>query len=457
MFVSSIISFNTYDAISKPNNVERDDSLELFKHSTTIGVIGLGFVGLPLSIKLVEKGFKVIGIDIDTKKIHNLINGISHIPDVSDDQLFAAVNSQCFKPSDDYQYIKEMDTIIICVPTPLSSFRTPDLSCVTEATNNISSFLCKNQMVILESSTYPGTTREVILPILEKSGLKVGEDFSLAYSPERIDPGNENFSIDEIPKIVSGITSICCSRISNLYKNIYKNVITVSSTETAEITKLLENTYRFINISFINEFAQICDNLGINVWEVIDAASTKPYGFTPFYPGPGIGGHCIPIDPLYLQWKISHYEMTSSFIKVADTINQSMPQYIIERLNKILPPQKPLNKAKILLYGMTYKKDVGDIRDSKSIDLFRELVKLGTDVYYHDPYVPSIKINEKNYYSSPLKPLTLEKMDCVLLLTDHTSIPLNMILDYSSRVFDAKNIVKSDRGKAIIFRLGGGV
>jgi len=420
----------------------------------TVTIIGLGFVGLPLAIKLVEKNLNVIGIDVDKRKISQLLNGESYIPDISSSQLQGAFKSKQFSVSSDYRNITTTNAVIICVPTPLTTHQTPDLSYVTAAANSITPYLQENQLVVLESSTYPGTTREVRLPILENSGKKVGENIYLGYSPERIDPGNQTIPIDEVPKIISGITSGCLEKMLDLYKMIYINVVPVSSTETAEITKLLENTYRFINISFINEFATICDSLGVDVWEVIDAAKTKPYGFTAFYPGPGIGGHCIPVDPFYLQWKISNYEMSSLFITAASTINKTILQHIIAKIKEIL--QKPMNESSILLYGMTYKKDISDIRDSQSVELFKCLLDINRSVLYHDPYVSTIKIDSKIFNSTPLTQETLGQVDCVVILTDHSEIPLDTILEHSFLVFDTRNVVKDQKGNATIIKLGGG-
>lgn len=420
----------------------------------TVTIIGLGFVGLPLAIKLVEKNLNVMGIDVDKRKISQLSNGESYIPDISSSQLQDALKSNKFYVSSDYSNITTSNAVIICVPTPLTTHQTPDLSYVTAAANSITPYLQEDQLVVLESSTYPGTTREVILPILEKSGKKVGKDMYLGYSPERIDPGNKTIPIDEVPKIVSGITSGCLEKMLNLYKLIYRNVVSVSSPETAEITKLLENTYRFINISFINEFATICDNLSVDVWEVIDAAKTKPYGFTAFYPGPGIGGHCIPVDPFYLQWKISNYEMSSLFITAASTVNKTILQHIKAKIKENI--KKPMNESSILLYGMTYKKDISDIRDSQSVELFKCLLDTNKSVLYHDPYVPTLKIDGKTYNSTALTQETLGQVDCVVILTDHTNIPLDTILEHSSLVFDTRNVVKDRTGNATIIKLGGG-
>ena len=421
--------------------------------SKQIAVIGLGFVGLPLSIALTEKGFKVVGIDVNQQKIKQLQAGESYIPDISNDQIKNAIGKKIFFASNDYDHIKSADVILICVPTPLSDHRTPDLTYVIDVAYRISPVLQKDQIIVLESSTYPGTTREVLLPILEKSGLRAGSDFHLGYSPERIDPGTKMMEMEETPKIVSGLSSICLDKVTEIYRKIYKNIVPVSSLETAEITKLLENTFRFINISFINEFAKICDEMGIDVWETIDAASTKPYGYTPFYPGPGIGGHCIPIDPLYLQWKISNYEMSSSFIKAADEINENIPAYIANRIQDLPFGNK---SPKILLYGVTYKKDVNDIRDSKAVEIFTQLMQRGIDVRYHDPFVSKIEIKNKTIVSTPLTPKVLDEMDCIVILTDHSNMPLEMILEHSSLVFDTRNAVRGKNGKAKVIKLGGG-
>ena len=421
--------------------------------SKQIAVIGLGFVGLPLSIALTEKGFKVVGIDLNQQKIKQLQAGESYIPDISNDQIKNAIGKKIFFATNDYDHIKSAEVILICVPTPLSGHRTPDLTYVIDVAYRISPVLQKDQIIVLESSTYPGTTREVLLPILEKSGLRAGSDFHLGYSPERIDPGTKKMEMEETPKVISGFSPFCLDKVTEFYSKIYKNVVPVSSLETAEITKLLENTFRFINISFINEFAKICDEMGIDVWETIDAASTKPYGYTPFYPGPGIGGHCIPIDPLYLQWKISNYEMSSSFIKAADEINENIPAYIVNRIQDLPFGNK---SPKILLYGVTYKKDVNDIRDSKAVEIFTQLMQRGFDVRYHDPFVPKMEIKNKKIVSTPLTPKTLDEMDCIVILTDHSNMPLEMILEHSSLIFDTRNAVRGKNGKAKVIKLGGG-
>lgn len=421
-----------------------------------IAVIGQGFVGLPLSITLVEKGFHVTGVDLDESKIASLNNARSYIGDIDNNRLRKAIESGRFKATTNFDEIAEVDTIIICVPTPLTKQHEPDLRFIVNAGEEIQRRLQKGQLVILESSTYPGTTKEVLLPILEKSGLKVGTDFFLANSPERIDPGNDKYKVDEIPKVVGGTTDACKNKTISLYNKIYQQVVPVSSTEAAELTKLLENTFRFINISFINEMAILSDRLNTNIWEVIEAAATKPYGFTPYYPGPGIGGHCIPVDPLYLQWKLNQINTSSEFIKISESTNQKMVDYIVLRIEKLVEETKPINNANILIYGLTYKKDVADTRDSPALVIFENLLQKGANVQYHDPYVPSIKIGNGQYTSIELTESTLSNMDCIVILTDHSLLPLEKIVKNATLIFDTRNVIKTNVGKAKVFKLGEG-
>ncbi len=421
-----------------------------------IAVIGQGYVGLPLSIMLVEKGYNVIGIDVDEAKINSLNNSKSYIGDVTDNQLQKANLSNRYKATTNFDVLSEVNTIIICVPTPLTPEHNPDLRFIINAGEAIQTRLKKGQLVILESSTYPGTTKEVLLPILKKSGLKVGSDFYLANSPERIDPGNKKFKVDEIPKVVGGITDECKNMAVSLYGNIYKKVVPVSTSEAAELTKLLENTYRFINISFINEMAILSDKLNTNIWEVIEAAATKPYGFTPYYPGPGIGGHCIPVDPLYLQWKLQQLETDSEFILLSDSTNQRIIDYIIKRTEELLGENKPFDSSTILIYGVTYKKDVADTRDSPSLKIIEKLKQKAANVLYHDPYIPTIKIGEELFASVDLTDDLISQSDCVLILADHSNIPLERILTHASLVFDTRNVTGKLEGKAKVIKLGDG-
>lgn len=421
-----------------------------------IGIIGLGYVGLPLALKIVSKGFNVVGIDVDKNKIDMLKKGVSYLPDVDNLDIYSGISLKRLTVTENYKLIHGVDAIIICVPTPLTSDHTPDLSHLEQAVTEISKQIRKGQLVILESSSYPGTTREVVLPIIEKSLLKVGRDVFIGYSPERIDPGNKEYTLGLIPKLLSGITEECARRAYTLYSQIFDQVIMVSSTETAELAKLLENCYRFINISFMNEFAILCDAMKINVWEVIEAAKTKPYGYTAFYPSPGIGGHCIPIDPLYLTWKAKQFSAESQFIELSDKINNRMPKYIIERIKLLLSNKKGFESANILIYGVTYKRDIDDIRESSAIKIIHYLQQEGVKVCYHDPFVPSISIENNEIRSVDLTDELLKNVDCVVILTDHATLPLQQIINNASLVFDTRNVTKGLKDKSNIYQLGDG-
>ncbi|MDQ0859364.1 nucleotide sugar dehydrogenase [Bacillus sp. V2I10] len=421
-----------------------------------LAVIGLGFVGLPLSVTLAEKGFHVYGIDVDKNKVSALNNMTSYIDDISHSRVRNVIKENLFYPTVDFDVIKDADAIIVCVPTPLTSYKTPDLTYVINAGMEISKRLKRNQLVVLESSTFPGTTKEILLPILEKKSLKAGEDFFLAYSPERIDPGNKAYDMSKIPKVIGGVTENCKDAAYHLYSEIYDHVVPVSSTEAAELTKLLENIYRFINISFINEMAVLSDQLKVNIWEVIDAAATKPYGFSPFYPGPGIGGHCIPVDPLYLQWKLQQYEESSDFIKLSDSMNERMVQYIVNRTKDLLLHSKNFTSSNILLYGVTYKKDVADTRDSTAVEILEKFKKEGASISYHDPFVPELKVGDQLFKSVELDEMLKHRIDCVVILTDHSQIPLNLLIEHADIVFDTRNVTKDIIDRSKIVRLGGG-
>jgi UDP-N-acetyl-D-glucosamine dehydrogenase len=421
-----------------------------------IGIVGLGYVGLPLAIMLAEKGFDVTGVDPDLQKLAKLKQGISYIKDIEDDRIRSVTSTNQFKALADFNALKQVESIVICVPTPLTEQGKPDLSYIRSAGEQISQILQNNQLVILESTTYPGTTKEVLLPILEQSGLKAGINFHLAYSPERIDPGNKSLAFDEIPKIISGTTQACQAKACELYSKIYKQVVPVSSTEVAEMAKILENSYRFINISFINEMAILCDRLHLDIWEVIQAANTKPYGFQAFYPGPGIGGHCIPVDPMYLQWKAKQNHHNSKFIELSDAMNLEIVKYIVSRTEQLLVHQKPLKGANILLYGVTYKGDIADTRDSTALSIIRELKQAGANVSYHDPYIPAITIDHEPLNSMPLTNAALEESDCLIILTNHSALPVQQILDHASLVFDTRHTLFGHKGKAKVYFLGGG-
>lgn len=425
-------------------------------HTTrTIAIVGLGYVGLPLALLFVKKGFQVIGIDLDRWKITQLNSGKSYLAEIENQKVESAIASKRLVPTNLYQGMDSAEAVIICVPTPLTGNGKPDLSYLTGAAKEISKHLKKGQLVILESSTYPGTTREILLPILSGRGLQVGIEFFTAYSPERVDPGNKDYPIEKIPKVVSGITTQCLARVEQLYKSVFEEVYTVSSTDGAEMTKIVENAYRLINISFINELAMICDALGLNVWEIIDAASTKPFGYKAFYPGPGIGGHCIPVDPSYLEWKINQYGIQSNFIGVANQINHLMPRYVVNQLKKHLAPN-PMEKAKIYIYGVAYKPDIGDCRESASVELIKMLHLDGATVTYHDPYVPFLKIGDLKLTSEPITFEIIKGTDCVVIATDHSCIPTSFLLEHSRFIYDTRNVTGGMRGKAKIIRLGDG-
>lgn len=425
-----------------------------------VAIIGLGFVGLPLSMMFVRKGFQVIGIDYDTVKITALQDGKSYIQDLSDADLSEAIQSGRWQVSADYASLAGADTVIICVPTPLSSDNSPDLSFLTDTCTKLAPLLHSGQLVVIESSTYPGTTREVVQPLLESSGLVVGQELYIGYSPERIDPGNKSMAFSDIPKIISGITPACSEQLFELYSLVFEQVISVSTTEAAETAKLLENSYRFINISFINEFAQLCDRLNINVWEVIAAASTKPYGFNAFYPGPGIGGHCIPVDPLYLQWKAAQAGVNSRFIELSQQVNEGIPSYLADRIEQELLDGKKLTGAHILVYGVTYKPNIADVRESAAIPLISRLLHRGAVVNFHDPFVSQIKLEDGTRLQGvELTQECLEQADCVLICTNHDVMPAEHIARHSRFIFDTRhsfslNVPADMKAKLVTFGAG---
>lgn len=430
--------------------------LDTIKHNNAhlmkVGIIGLGYVGLPLALLFVKKGFDVIGIDIDQHKVESLEQNTSYIPDISDEEIKEASSSGKFTVSSSYLCVEMLDVIIICVPTPLTSSNTPDLNFLLDAGKSLVPHLKKGQLVILESSTYPGTTKNELLPVLEKNGFHVGTDFFLAYSPERIDPGNNLFMVDEIPKVISGVTDQCKEQIYHLYSQVYRQVFVVSSPEAAELTKLLENTFRFINISFINEMAMLCDELNLNVWEIIQAANTKPFGFTAFYPGPGIGGHCIPVDPLYLQWVAKNHGTLSQFVELSNRINQDIIHYIVDQVEAISSKENP----RILIYGAAYKKDTNDPRESSIFTIIQRLKNSSFQVTYHDPFIPEITVNGVKMKSVAFTDKQIHQADCILILTDHSEIPIQKILEHAKLVYDTRNITEGLSGNAKVIRLGGG-
>ena len=422
-----------------------------------IGVIGLGYVGLPLAVEFSKAGFKVTGIDIDDSKVTSINNGNNYISDIDDSLLINLIKKKKLRATNDTSIIKELDAISICVPTPLSKVNEPDVSYIIDTVNSIKQYMHKDLLIVLESTTYPGTTKEVVLDALKESGLVVGKDYFLCFSPERIDPGNKNFSISNTPKVIGGITNKCTSIGQLLYNQIVEDVISVSSPETAEMVKLLENTFRSINIGLANEIAIMCERLGIDVWEVIDAADTKPYGFMKFTPGPGLGGHCIPIDPLYLSWKMKKLNYNPKFIDLASKINASMPDHVIETLKKGLNGyHKELKNCKILLIGMAYKKNIDDIRESPSLDILYLLNKYKSKVEYFDPYIPNFIFNKvKKTSLNDLNSEVLKRFDAVIILTDHSTVDYELIKNNSKLIIDTRNVYPLNNDNHI-YRLGVG-
>ena len=404
----------------------------------TISIIGLGYVGLPLAMAFAEKGIRVIGIDKNSSKVKMLKRGKSYVEDISDVELVR--NLEYFYPTTNYSTLSTVETAIICVPTPLSKTKDPDISYIITAANEIAKYLHPGMLIVLESTTYPGTTEEVLKDIFKKNGLEVGKDFWLAFSPERIDPGNKKFNVKNTPKIVGGVTKDCTERAIRFYEIICEKVVPVSSATAAEVVKLLENVFRAINIGLVNEFAQLCHRMGLDVWEIIDAASTKPFGFMPFYPGPGIGGHCIPVDPLYLSWKAKLFDFRTRFIELADEINSKMPEYVVYRIFEVLNGiGKSIKGSRILVLGVSYKKDVGDVRESPNLKVITLLLEKGAEVIYNDPYVPEFYHFEVHWHSQELTIRLLKEVDCVLILTAHSLYDWELITKNSNLVLDTRN------------------
>lgn len=411
-----------------------------------IAVVGLGYVGLPLAVHFAKKGFEVYGLDKDADRVRRVQRSESYILDIPSSELKTVVERGKLRASTHFDILKIIDVIIICVPTPLKSKYTPDISYIVSAVKTIRMYLKKDTLIILESTTYPGTTRELIKPELEKSGLKSGRDFFLSFSPERIDPGNKEYDVTKITKVVGGIDPASGHLTKLLYEKIIKRVHQVSSAEAAEMAKLLENTFRIINVGWVNEVAMMCHKMKIDVWEVIDAAKTKPFGFMPFYPGLGVGGHCIPDDPLYLYWKAKHHGFNSKFIKLSADINSYMPQYAVERLKALLKKKrKKLAGARLLVVGVTYKKDVKDLRKSPPLKLIELLQDAKAKVEYFDPIIPYLNINSIHLTSVPLNKKTLNQFDCVLIATDHTTVDYKLILDHARSIFDIRNVFHASK------------
>jgi UDP-N-acetyl-D-glucosamine dehydrogenase len=425
---------------------------KLESKTACLGVIGLGYVGLPLAVEFARAGFPVIGFDVDPDKVAQVAKGRSYIGDISQQRL-RSVKSRLTATSD-FDRLAEVDSVNICVPTPLRKTRDPDVSYVLAAVEEIRKRLHREQLVILESTTYPGTTDELILPLLESTGLKVGEDFYLAFSPERVDPGNPRYQTLNIPKVVGGVTPRCTDLARILYRSSLETVIPVSSTRVAEMVKLLENTFRSVNIGLVNELALMCDKMKIDVWEVIDAAATKPFGFMPFYPGPGLGGHCIPIDPFYLSWKAKQDGFEARFIELAGQVNSAMPHHVVTKTMEALNERrKSLNGSKILVLGVTYKANIDDTRESPAIDIYRLLADRGARVTFSDPFVNELHIGhgeEEKVVGSRLTPELMREADCTIIVTAHKQINYKSVVRNAQLVLDTRNALKGIRADHIV-------
>ena len=430
---------------AKEPKTYRDLIGKIKDHSARAGVIGLGYVGLPLSVELARAGFTVTGFDVSKSKIKLLNAGKSDIDDVPDAHVREMVKAGRFKATLDPKLIGKMDTLSICVPTPLSKTKDPDVSYILAALDWVKKYMKKGGLVVLESTTYPGTTEDLILPILEESGLKVGQDFFVAFSPERVDPGNPVYTTKNTPRVVGGITPNCTRVAKAFYEQTIPNIHAVSSTKAAEMVKLLENTFRGVNIGLVNEVALMCDRLGLDVWEIIDAAATKPFGFMPFYPGPGLGGHCIPIDPHYLSWKLKSLNYYARFIELAGDINSHMPEYVVSRIGEMLNARfgKALKGSNILVLGVAYKPDIKDTRESPALDVIKLLEEKGSKIIYNDPFVPEINWNKTKHLSRKLTPAVLKKADLTVVLTHHSQYDYQWIVDNVKAVFDTRNATRS--------------
>ena len=413
------------------------------RREALFGIMGLGYVGLPLAVELARAGYRVLGYDISERVVEGLNRGRSHIKDVSDSDLREILDAGRFTATTDPERLREPDAISICVPTPLGKYKDPDVSFIVAATEAVKRTLRRGQAVILESTTYPGTTREIMLPAFQDTGLKVGEDFFLAFSPERVDPGNEKYHTRNTPKVVGGITAACREVCCALYRPAIDTLVPVSSTEAAELVKLLENTFRSVNIGLVNEMAIVCDKLGVDVWEVTEAAATKPFGFMKFTPGPGLGGHCIPIDPHYLAWKMRGLNYKTRFIDIAGEVNTEMPVFwvrqAIEALNR---DSKAMRGSNVLVLGVAYKKDIDDMRESPALDIIKLLEQQGAVVSYHDPHVASFEEDGHAYRSVPLTDDLLRRSDCVIVVTDHTAIDFGSVRQHARLVVDTRNALR---------------
>jgi UDP-N-acetyl-D-glucosamine dehydrogenase len=420
---------------------------KISSRTARVGIVGLGYVGLPLAVEYAKAGFSVTGIDLNAAKTASVNQGKSYIGDIQDEELAPLVAAGKLKATTDFSAIRELDTINICVPTPLRKTKDPDMSYIVAATQEIAQYFHPGMLIILESTTYPGTTSELLLPMLEKTGLRVGIDFFLCFSPERVDPGNPKFQTKNIPKVVGG-TTLHCTDIGRLfYEQALERVVPVSSTQVAEMVKLLENTFRMINIGLVNEIAIMCNGMDINVWEVIEAAATKPFGFMPFYPGPGLGGHCIPIDPFYLSWKSKQAGIEARFIELAGQINGQMPHFVVGKIQNALNDHtKPLRGSKVHIYGVSYKRDIDDVRESPALDIMLLLERRGAVISYTDPHVPTLRLDSTQIASTD----EFESADCVVIVTDHTKFDYADLVRRAALIVDTRNALKAFHSDKIV-------
>ena len=430
--------------------------------TAVLGVVGLGYVGLPLAVEMARSGFRTVGFDVQQAVVDGINAGESHIQDVPAPALAAFVGEGLLEATTDLDRMRHCDAISICVPTPLSKIKDPDLAFVISAARAVARTLRRGQLVILESTTYPGTTREVMLPILEESGLKAGEDFYVCFSPERVDPGNPVWQTRNTPKVLGGLTDVCTAVGEALYREIFDAIVPVTSAEAAELTKVYENTFRMINIALANELAQACDKLKVDVWEVIEAAATKPFGFMKFTPGPGLGGHCIPLDPHYLSWKMRTLSYKTRMIELASEINAEMPAYVVRKVADALNGEKKaLNGSRILVLGIAYKKDIDDLRESPALEVIVQLQDAGAEVSYHDPFCPAIEddghtpLRGLPMHSVPLTPGILRGSDCVVVITDHSTVDYNFVAEFARLVVDSRGIMRKLHRGARVFGLSG--
>lgn len=435
------------------SNVKQELLRKIADKSAVVGIVGLGYVGLPLAVEMAEAGYKTIGFDVQAKKVELVNAGHNYIGDIVGDKLKNMVETGFLRATSDFDFIRDVDAVAICVPTPLDKYQQPDISYVKGSTESVAEHVHPGMLVVLESTTYPGTTEELLKPILEKSGLVCGKDFYLAFSPERVDPGNKQYKTKNTPKVVGGITKDCTEIAAALYRNVLEGgVYEVSSPAVAEMEKLLENTYRNINIGLANEMAIICNRMGINVWEVIEAAKTKPYGFQAFYPGPGLGGHCIPLDPFYLTWKAREYDYHTRLIETSGEINTGMPEYVVDRVMKVLNKNKTaMNGAKVLVLGVAYKNDIDDYRESPALNVIDHLLEQGAETTYYDPYIPEYK--HKGKVHTGVKELTddmIREADIVVICTAHECFDYDRIQKLAKEIFDTRNAMKNVQDRSNI-------